>query len=137
MHFQRHGSGGRRCENPQALVTRKVATATHHLLALQWHATAQQTDSRADASGVRCKATQPHRDPRRSADVFMDLGRPLQPVHHQIEVAILIEIGQGHAVPNGRQGQSPGPRHVLEGQITAIAEYGHRRLQTREAAQVF
>ena len=40
-------------------------------------------------------------------------------------------------MPNGRQGQSPGPRHVLEGQITAIAEHGHRRLQTREAAQVF
>ena len=32
----------------------------------------------------------------------MDLGRPLQPVRHQIEIAILIEIGQSHAVPNSR-----------------------------------
>ena len=137
MYFEGHGPGGRRRKNPQALITRKVATAAHHLLALQWHTPAQQTDSRTDAPGVWSQTTQPHRDPRRRADVFMDLSGSLQPVHHQIEVAILIQIGQGHTMPNGRHGQSPGPRHVLEGQITAIAEHGHRRLQTRKAAQVF
>ena len=67
----------------------------------------------------------------------MDLSRPLKPVHHQIEIAILIEIGQSHAVPNSRWGQSPGPRHVLEGQITAIAEHGHGCFQTGETTQVF
>ena len=126
--------GRARGEDAHRIVARAIAAACHHLLRLRDRA-AEDLDLRADAAGVAAGAFQAHRDARRGRVVAEDTCRRVETVDDDIEVAVVVEVGQRHALRHARGVETPRGAGVFEGQVAAVAERHARHLASRHAPE--
>ena len=69
------------------------------------------------------------------ADVLIDEGRRIDVAHHQIELAVVVEIRVRRSVRETRLIHPPGAGHVGEGQIAVVAEHVVRESVSGEILQ--
>jgi hypothetical protein len=121
--------GGWSGERAQRFIRGEVASAGDDFLGLN-HGAAEQADSGSDAAGVGRKAAQAYGHAWCGGIVAKHEGGVVQPVHHDVEVAVVVEVAEGHALGDAGGAESPGGGDVGEREVTAIAE-GNRRLAER------
>ena len=84
----------------------KITSAANHLLRLR-DRSAEDFDLRADAARIRRLAFKPNGDARSGRVVAIDSDGAIEVIHDHIEIAVVVQIGQSHAVRQRRPGQSP------------------------------
>src|ERR1041385_3397483 len=96
-HDVRHRAGR---EYPHSVVTRKVTSAGDNLLALARHGAAVEGYFRADPLRVRRETLEPNGHSRRGSLIPKDASFTVEVVDDEIQVTIIVEIGEGNALRN-------------------------------------
>ena len=122
-HFQAFSvvqiwSGG---EDADRLVARHVSAAADHFLALR-DRTTRQAQARADALGVGGCPLEPHLDSARRGVVAIEAGRLVQVINDHVQIAIIVQVGQGHPVGDAQVVKSPFPICRLKGAVTPVVK---------------
>src|SRR5205085_3820362 len=110
-----------RREDARGFIARQVTATADDFLSLRNWPT-EHFNFRADAPGVWSLALQTHGDTRSRGVIVINCGRGIQVVHDDIEIAIVVEVSQSHAVGNAAKVDSPLGAGFLEGEIVAIVE---------------
>ena len=111
-----------RSKHPHRVVARQISSPANHFLALHWHRSAIDPDLGADSMRIRRDPFQSHAHSRRAALVAIKAGRPVEIVHHDVQISIVIQIGQTHALGNSRRIESPLRACIFKTQITQVPE---------------
>ena len=127
---QRRRRGPRSREDAHGLVAREVPAAGDHLLRLGLRA-AGQPDARADALGIGRLAAQAHLDTATGGVVAIEAGGFVEVVHHEVEVAVVVEVAERHAVRDAFVGESPAFARRLERAVGLVPEDTVLRAPTR------
>src|SRR3954468_16062724 len=122
------GAGG---EDAHGVIARKITAARNDFLTLPRGAAANFYFG-ANAASVKSGAFQAYGDARRGGVVAINPGRFVQVVDDEIEVAVVVEIRESHAVGNARRIKAPRGSDLFESEITAVAESQFRRGEARE-----
>ena len=117
------------------LVAGQISAAAHHLLALGDRSAADR-DAGADAGRVGWPAFEPHRHARGGRFVAVNPERAVEVVDDEVQVPIIVQVGQGHAVSDADLVKAPGRAALRERQVAAIAE-GQFRLPERRQHEQF
>src|SRR5205823_13548290 len=133
-HFNGHAvrlvAGG---EGPHKSIAREVTAAADDFLALCGQAWGEHADPGAHAACVWRPPAKADGDARARRIVAAQQRRVVEAVDNDIEVAVIVEVGQGHAVRDSARIEAPGCPDLLEGQVTAIAKGDVWSIEAQEA----
>ena len=123
-------SGGK---SPHKIIAGKVTPAADDFLALRGKAGREHADLRAHAPCVGRLTAQTDGNARARRIVTAQQWGVVEAIDHDVEVAVVVEIGQSHSVGNPARMETPPRAGFLERQVTPVAESDVRRVETREA----
>src|SRR6185295_8468623 len=103
-----------RCKCSCEIITGQITTPANELLALGRQVRRHHTNSSSNASRVRGLAVEPNSNSRSSRNVFINQRSSVEAVDRYIEVSIVIEIGQRHALRNRWRIKTPMTPALLE-----------------------
>ena len=83
-----------------------------------------------DAAGVGGATGQANGDARGGGVVSENTRRSIQIVGDDVQIAVVVEIGEGHALGDADRVKAPGGRPILEGEIAAVVKENVREMQT-------
>ena len=113
--------GCSRGENPHCVVARAEAAARDHLLRLR-HRSATHFNPGSDAAGVAARTFETDADARGGGVVTVDTSRFVHAIHNHIEISIIVEISQRHAVPDADGIETPEGADIFESQVMAVPQ---------------
>ena len=116
------GARGSQGEGAHRVIPGQVASSGDHLLGLDRKPLGRDPDLGSDAPRIAPGPAESYGQTGRGGLVAVELGRSIQRVEHQIEVAIAVEVGRSHALLDSRGIESPGLGDILEGEVSPIAE---------------
>src|SRR2546428_2084187 len=109
-------------EYAQSLVAGEVAASAKHLLNLNWNRPAKYFDPGTNPKYVGSFSSQADRDARRGRIVSVNQGRTVQTVYHDVQIAIVVQVGQRHALGDFTGVEPPTVADILEGPIRSVAK---------------
>ena len=122
-HLERLGRPGppQGGENPLRRLSGEVSPAGDDLLRLG-HPTARPRHAGPDAVAIEATPLQPDGHARRHGVVAIQLGRSVECIDHDLQIAIAVQVGQGHAVRHLGRREPPGLAHRFKPTRTEIPE---------------
>ena len=121
QHLKPVRPGWPRRKNTHRVVAAEVPAAGDHFLR-QDSIAVGQADARADAGSVATAAAQPHRHPWPGTLVAVQPNRLVQVVDDHVLIAVVVEVGQRHAVRNANVREPPLLRGRFKFQVADIAK---------------
>src|SRR2546427_9454408 len=107
------------------------------LVLLRGHGAPQDADLRPGAGGVGRLAQEPHGDPGSARVVAKDRGGRAQSIDDDVEVAVAVQVGRGHAVRDGvLRAEAPALADVREGEVAVVAQGDALHGELREQRQL-
>ena len=130
-----HGAIGPCSEDPQRLISGQISTTGYDFLALRDGATLHE-DPCTDPVGVAPGAAEADRHARCGGIIAVEAGGLAEVAGHHIEVAVIVQIGQGHGRCDTAIRESPVVAHVLEAQVALVAKGEISGVEPWESGQV-
>ncbi len=130
----RHAIGRCACrERAQRIVAGKIASSADDLLALERSGAVANHDPGSDALGVGWSAPQADGEAGRDGIVPIETDRLVDRRHDHVEIAVVVEVGQGHGLGHAHGVESPCGAALFEGEVVLVPVGEVRRGQSREA----
>ncbi len=85
------------------------------------HRSTGDFDPRACSAAVRARALEANRDSRRRSIIAIHQSGPIHAIDDDIQIAVVIQIGQGHALRHLCGVESPCCRNIFKSQIAPVA----------------
>lgn len=123
-HLDFEMGGGAGGEGDLGLVGRQVTGAGPDFLFLDGDGTALESHSGAEALGVGGNTAETDGDPGCGGVVAVDEGTVVPGIGDEVEVAVVVEIGEGHAMGDAEGVEAPGLGMVGEAEISEVAPGG-------------
>ena len=123
-------------EHAHRVVARTIAATRDHFLSLD-NGAAADLDLRANAAGVRARALEADGKAWSGRVVAVNTGGRIHAVHDHVEITVVVQIGQRHAVRDADRVETPLRAGIFEGQVVAVAERNAGSLSPRDFRQAF
>ena len=136
-HFNAHRIGQTpRGKHPHRIITAQVSAPADHLLALHRNRPAVEPNPGPDTLRVGRLTLQPYRHTRRRGLIPIHPGHRVEIIHHDIQVAVPVQVRQRHSSGVARGVKAPRGAHFFKGQIPSVMEGHLGHLQTRKLKEL-
>ena len=115
-----------RGKHPHRIVTAQVASPRHEHLRLFGERARPNQNASPQTAGITARTAGPNQNTRGRGFIPEQRRRRVEIVLHHVQIAIAVEITQGHAMGNVAHIEAPLRRYVREREITPISK-GHVR----------